>query len=346
MDDYSFPAWKIKQLKKFHKRLKQKHEAYRLNAIILLGECWTPPQVAKVLLISESSVRTYYKDFQQYGKDELIKRDDTGREAFLTEEQELSQHLEENLYQRSQDIQQYIAKKYKVVYSKSGLNDLLHRLNFTYHKPKPVPASVDLHLQDLFIRKYRRLRKSMGQNDVMLFADAVHPTHNNVPSYGWIKKGQEKSVPTNSGRQRVNINGAVNIDSLAMTVDMASSTNSASTIRLLEKIYKLYPLADVIHVILDNASYYHSNIVRDWLAKHKRIKLHYVPSSSPNLNLIERVWKFFNEKVRNNCYYASFQDFQVACTDFFRKRTKWTKELRTRLTEKFQRFKKTQFQNG
>jgi hypothetical protein len=64
----------------------------------------------------------------------------------------------------------------------------------------------------------------MGKNDVLLFADAVHPTHNSVLAYGWIKKGQEKSLPTNSGRQRVNI------DSLAMTVDRTSSINRTSTI--------------------------------------------------------------------------------------------------------------------
>ena len=81
MMDYTLPAWKIKQLKKFHKTLKQKHEAYRINAIILLGSGWTPSQVADVLLISESSVRTDFQDFQQYGKDELLRRDDTGAES-------------------------------------------------------------------------------------------------------------------------------------------------------------------------------------------------------------------------------------------------------------------------
>jgi hypothetical protein len=89
MTDYALPAWKIEQLKKFHKTLKQKHAAYRINAIILLGSGWTPTQVAEVLLISEE------------------------------QEQELSQHLDDNLYQRSQDIQRYIAKKYKVYYSRS-----------------------------------------------------------------------------------------------------------------------------------------------------------------------------------------------------------------------------------
>jgi DNA-binding CsgD family transcriptional regulator len=52
------PAWKIKQLKKFQKTLKQKYEAYRVNAIILLGTGYTPQKVAEILLCSEGSVRT------------------------------------------------------------------------------------------------------------------------------------------------------------------------------------------------------------------------------------------------------------------------------------------------
>jgi len=347
MTDYTLPAWKIKQLKKFHKTLKQKHEADRIKAVVLLGSGWTPSQVAEVLLLSEGSVRTYFKDFQQYGKEELIRRDYAGRESFLTaeQEQELSEHLDTNLYHRSQDIQRYIVKKYKVSYSRSGLNELLHRLDFTYHKPKPVPGKVDSHLQQLFLRRYRRIRKTMGATDVILFADAVHPTYNTVASYGWIKKGQEKMLATNSGRQRVNINGVVNIDSLQMTADFSDSINGGSTVRLLEKIDRLYPLANRIHIVLDNAGYYHSHEVRDWLARHKRIKLHYLPPYSPNLNLIERVWKFFNEKVRNNRYYETFLDFENACRNFFRKRTMWTKELRSRLTENFQGLKQPQFQN-
>jgi transposase len=219
-------------------------------------------------------------------------------------------------------------------------------LDFTYHKPKPLPGKVDLHLQKLFLRTYRRVRKTMGETDVMLFADACHPTYNVVASYGWIKKGQEKTIATNSGRQRVNINGMVNIDSLQMTVDFSKSVNGASTIRLFSKIDKLYPLANRIHIVLDNARYYHSHEVRDWLARHKRIKLHYLPSSSPNLNLIERVWKFFHERARNNRYYATFQGFQCACRNFFRKQTKGTEELRSRVTENFQKIKQPQIQNG
>jgi hypothetical protein len=69
--------------------------------------------------------------------------------------------------------------------------------------------------------------------------------------YGWIRKGTEKELKTNSGREWVNINGAINIDSLQVTVDFSESINSASTIRLLTKLERLYPLAEKIYVILN-----------------------------------------------------------------------------------------------
>ncbi|MDR1957503.1 MAG: IS630 family transposase, partial [Planctomycetaceae bacterium] len=64
-----------------------------------------------------------------------------------------------------------------------------------------MPGKLDPHLQELFIRKYRRLRKTPGENDVILFADAVHPTYQMIASYGGMKKGKEKELQTNSGRE-------------------------------------------------------------------------------------------------------------------------------------------------
>ncbi|MDR3108827.1 MAG: transposase [Planctomycetaceae bacterium] len=113
---------------------------------------------------------------------------------------------------------------------------------------------------------------------------------------------------------------------------------------MLQKLERLYPLAEKIHVILDNARYYHSKEVRDWLARHKNIKLPFLPGYIPNLNLIERLWKFFNEKVRNNRYDDTFSKFTEACKSFFRCRKKWTEELRTRITQNFHQFKKPIFQ--
>ncbi len=69
--------------------------------------------------------------------------------------------------------------------------------------------------------------------------------------------------------------------------------------------------------------------------KGTKIKMIFLPPYSPNLNLIERYWKFFKKKVLNNRYYETFVEFKRVCEDFFRKRKKYQSELRTLLSENF-----------
>jgi transposase len=218
MDDYRLPDNEIFALKRLHKTLKVKREADKVKAVYLLGSGWAVKLTAEVLDLDEQTVRQYFLDYKSQDRknrrqNQRVTLQYTGKESSLTneQEQELIQHLDENLYQRSQDVILYIKKKYKVHYSPSGVKKLLHRLGFSYKKPKVVPGKLDPHLQDLFLRKYRRILKTKGENDVVLFADAVHPTYQMAASYGWIRKGTEKEFKANSGRERININGAINI---------------------------------------------------------------------------------------------------------------------------------------
>jgi transposase len=61
----------------------------------------------------------------------------------------------------------------------------------------------------------------------------------------------------------------------------------------------------------------------------------FLPPYSPNLNLIERYWKFFKKKVLYNRYYEKFNEFKDACERFFRQPRRYLKELRSLLTENF-----------
>jgi transposase len=90
--------------------------------------------------------------------------------------------------------------------------------------------------------------------------------------------------------------------------------------------------------IVDNAKYHRAKVFKEWLRGHPRIKMLFLPPYSPNLNLIERLWKFFNEKVRCNKYFEKFSDFVLAAKEFFRCRTKFNVQLRTRLAENFKLF--------
>lgn len=168
----------------------------------------------------------------------------------------------------------------------------------------------------------------------MYFLDGTHPQHNTRPAYGWIKQGEAKEIKTNTGRKRVNINGALNIEDLSVVTRFDDSINAQSTLGLLAELERRHSEAKTIYVICDNAGYYRSTVVSDYL-KDSKIELVFLPPYSPNLNLIERYWKFFKKKVLYNRYYEKFNGFKDACERFFRQPRRYLKELRSLLAENF-----------
>jgi hypothetical protein len=101
---------------------------------------------------------------------------------------------------------------------------------------------------------------------------AVHPQHNTMAATGWIKRGVKLEIPTTSGRERINRHGAMNAETLEVTIIESETVNDDSTIQLLEILENKYALAVTIFVILDNAKYHFSEKVQEFLKK-SRIKL-------------------------------------------------------------------------
>lgn len=336
MKDYRLSKEKIAELEKLHRSLRDKHQADRVKAVIALSKGWSAVQVAEILLFDEKTSRHYFERYQKGGLQMLLDDNYSGAEPKLDAYQmsELEGYLEEYILPDAKSVIAHIDKLYGVRYSVSGVTDLLHRLGFSYKKPTHVPGKQDPVKQQAFVRQYDRIKARKGENDPIYFADATHPQHNSIPSYGWIKKGQEKELKANCGRQRLNINGAINIETLESTTGFYDTINADSAIDLFSKIEAKHPNAKIIYIIVDNARYYHSRLLKKTL-KGTKIKLIFLPPYSPNLNLIERYWKFFKKKVLNNCYYETFDEFKLACQDFFRKRKKYLPELQRLLTENF-----------
>jgi len=165
--------------------------------------------------------------------------------------------------------------------------------------------------------------------------DATHPQHNPVIGCGWIKRGKAHPICSNTGRRRLNINGAINLETLSAHVRFDDTIDAASTIALFEQIEQANPTAPRIIVICDNAGYYKSKAVAAYLTT-SRIQLEPLPPYCPNLNLIERFWKFFKREVLYNRYYETFDAFRDACKRFFKELDAFAPRLRTLLTEKFQ----------
>ena len=146
--------------------------------------------------------------------------------------------------------------------------------------------------------------------------DGVHPTHNVQPAYGWIKKGVRKEIPANSGRTRLNLSGIIDVIDHKVLVQEDKTLNAETTISFLQKVEEAYPRKNKIHLFCDNARYYRNKAVTQYLETSK-IQLHFLPPYSPNLNPIERLWKWMKERVLYNTYYPEFEDFRSAVFGFF-----------------------------
>lgn len=337
MNKLTLTSAEIIALKQAHRACKDKRAADRIKAIYSLGMGFSVEDVVKILMLDEETLRNYVKRYQTGGINALITDHYMGSFSKLSAVQlhELNVHLEQNTYLTVEAIIAYVDEAYDVLYSVSGMTDLLHRLKFTYKKSKLVPAKADKEKQEQFLKQLEDLRKNKGTSDPILYMDGVHPQHNTMLAYGWIKKGQDNIIKSNTGRQRININGVLDADTHAVITHEAESINAISTIALLEKVEAAYPLAVIIYVICDNARYYRSKLVGKFLETSK-IQLVFLPSYSPNLNLIERLWKFMKKQVLYNKYYEKFDTFKQTTLGFFENIQQYQTELDSLLTNNFQ----------
>ena len=276
------------ELKRLHGHERDRRFADRIKTILLLDNGRSYKDVAEILLVDDQTIRNYEKIFSDQGISDLLKTGYSGSLPNLSVEQEiaLKDHITSSTYSSSTAIVEYVKQAYGIEFSKAGMVHLLKRIGFVYKKTKLVPGKADIEKQKQFIREYHQLRAKMNSDDEFLFIDGTHPQHNPVSSYAWILKGQEKEVPTNTGRKRININGALNIDSYETIVREDERINAQSTIELFKQIENAYPSAPTIYVIADNARYYHARIVSEYL-ENSRIQFKFLPPYSPNLNLIE-----------------------------------------------------------
>ena len=294
----------------------------RANALVLLDDGWSCQEVATALLLNDDTIRYWHKLFEQRGIDGLTSFDVGGSASFLNAAQEeaLKAFVSTTLPRSTRQIGAFIAQEFGLVYeSRSGLIALLHRLDLEYHKPNVIPRKLDEDKQKAFIEDYDKILNSLGNDEVVLFADAVHPTHAARPVGCWAPKQDKLAIEQTSGRERINIHGAINLESGQTRMIDVQTVDAASTITLLEAIEALYPLMMLIHVFLDNARYHHAKLVQQWLARPGcRIKLHFIPSYCPHLNPIERLWGLMHRNVTHNKCYASCAQFADATLGFLR----------------------------
>jgi|GEM_PF-2161943 len=166
--------------------------------------------------------------------------------------------------------------------------------------------------QRKFIKEYREVRKFCDQGVSILFCDAMHLVHNTVSSYCWLPKGKTCYEQSNSGRKRLNIFGAFDIERFELHFDAdESNCNHDSTLRFFKKLESsIPPDIHTIFVILDNAAYHRHPELKEFF-ENSRIFPWFLPPYCPNLNLIERFWKFAKKHLVVNTFEEKYKTFRA-----------------------------------
>lgn len=187
------------------------------------------------------------------------------------------------------------------------------------------------------MKEVQKAQNSNGELVVLNF-DPMHQTHNNENGYMWQPKGATgtKKVLSNTGRRRLNILGAINMVDLDIVPFITEENCHKGTIKVfLDEVKKKYPHAKKIIIFLDNARYQRNYETIEY-AKTLGIYLEFMPPYSPNLCLIERLWKFFKKKVIKNKYYESWDEFYNFVCEFFQNWETWKHEIKSLMSLKFE----------
>jgi len=312
----------------------------RSTVLLMLDSGLKVEDISRYLGVSISTVYDCRKRFDSEGLEKYLDLDYKGKWGLLScrEISILRKELKTNLYCDSNRIIAFIKSTFRVEYSVSGAIDLLHRIGFTYKQTTQVPCEADQEKQQAFLSEVLPpILSDVEKGEAILYyTDGVHPTHNTRSTHAWIEVGTEFEQPTVSGRDRVNINGAINAHNVEDFVYCETgSVNAQSTQKLYEQMLMKHQDKEKIYVIQDNAKYYRNGALQEWLVLNPKIKQVFLPAYSPNLNLIERLWKFMRKKVINTGFFRTKSDFRNALVNFFDNLNTHKEELVTLLTLKF-----------
>ena len=126
------------------------------------------------------------------------------------------------------DICHYVKTHYQKYYSVSGMRKWLHFNRFCYKKPHAVAAKIDKTAQEAFIEFYTKLKSQAGTTEPIYFSDSTHPAHQTQLQYGWILRGERKTIATTAKQLRVSIIGGICLNGHRFIYQQADKINADS----------------------------------------------------------------------------------------------------------------------
>lgn len=337
MKNYQFTDDEINELKMYRNNSKDIHVRNRLFAMLILVEN-DIEYAASIVGVVPKTIQNWLQKYTTGGISELIQLHYKPKKHRLTFFQlnQIYIWVSFEYPGTTKEIQNYILEKFKIDYSVENVRKLVLKLGLKCIRSKSVPGNPPtVEEQRKFVDDYQVRRAKPGCKN--LFIDGMHLVHQNEKSYCWGDPTFPQILETNSSRKRLNIIGAWNPETYSLIhLTGEENCNADRVISLLEKILQIYEDASKIYIYVDNARYFWAKKVQEWIDRNGKIKCIFLPPYSPNLNLIERFWKFAKKKLVKRTYYAKYKTFRAKTFQFLNNVKKYRDELKTLMVEKFQ----------
>lgn len=317
-----------------HPRVRQRMEAVYLKALGLSHQ-----EIGRIVRISQTTLREYLLLYQQGGMAALKEVNFNQPKSDLDDHQEqLRQEFEQKppatLMEAAARIEQLIG----ISRRPSQVGVFLKKLGLKRRKVGQIPAKADPAKQQEFLAEELepRLQETKAGKRHLFFVDAAHFVLQ--PFLGFLWCFVRLFIKAPAGRQRFNVLGALHATSRQLVTVTNTDTVNANTVATLLRQLAATFVDLPITLVMDNVRYQHCRFIKD-LATVLHIELLFLPSYSPNLNLIERLWKFVKKQCLYSHYYAAFVDFKQAIEQCLAEVSgKFKAQLASLLTLNFQTF--------
>ena len=284
--------------------------AKRIVGLVLIAAGIPNDRIIEFTGMSDRSIWTLKKSIRDGDIDSLFEIGRGGGRPGKAKgiESSIAEELEKNNYHTRQQVADMILEKFGISMSVSAVGKLLKKNGIRRLKSGSIPAKADASVQRGYYETILvpLMEKAKKIKLTLLFLDASHFVMG-CDFLGYIYGKTRRFIKTFSGRKRYNVLGALNFVTKKVTaVTNDTYITAAEVCEMLWKVAAEYA-GKAVHIVLDNARYQKCKIVTE-LARELGITLHYIPPYSPNLNLIERLWKHVKSRLRSK-YYDQFGNF-------------------------------------
>ncbi|WP_257985127.1 IS630 family transposase [Bacillus sp. T33-2] len=301
------------------RRMYERYQAIRLH---LMGN--TPKQIAAILKRTDKTVSTYLRSYREHGLDGLSMKFSTGKPPRLTREQQaqLKQAIIHFLPHEAgfpakfnwtlELISAYTLREFGEEYSILGVSKMMKRLGLSYTKPTYTLAAADEKKQKEFVETtFPEVKKiENGEIDHILFEDESMIRDYQALQYTWFEKGKQRIIKTSGKHRGVKLLATVDYVTGEIVWQEEDLYTAVEFLAFLKKVTEAYPTGNIA-LILDNARIHHAKLLEPFLKEMKgRLQLIFLPPYSPQLNVVEGLWKWLKADVINNVFYHTVDEIR------------------------------------